>query len=143
MRRRADQRGSLLVLSLLLVLLVYLVIVAVTTRAMLSAQAVARAERRAHAFDAAESALARAVEDVARGEDPDGVEGATRQARWSLESERRGGAGGSEERWDVTATGSCRGVDERLRLVLATRELEGGRLAVRLASFRRLPPAAR
>ena len=86
MKRRHDEHGGTLLVSMFIVMLVFLVTMAVTTRATLTIGAVERGVWRARAFNAAEAALAIAVQDILAAEIPTDL---TRRARGSPQTRRR------------------------------------------------------
>jgi len=125
------QRGSALVMALLLLTVAQALILAVTTRAMLAAQAARRAETRSRALNAAEAGLADAVQRLlednaaSRGEGELGV-----TCEWEVEADEEL----VEPRFSVatfTSTGRCADQSRRIRLrvvierddVLAIRDL--------------------
>lgn len=104
---RREERGSALLVALLILLLAFLVLMAVTARAIASTRSVANAQRELQALNAAEAGLADAVQALLADRDPDRRETSLGIASYEVESKTLKWMG-PKRRVELTATGRCR-----------------------------------
>ena len=115
MRRRTEgERGSALLVALLILMLAFLVLMAVTTRASLSTRSVAAAQRDLHALNAAEAGLAAALQGLLEDDGGDLDETTLGIATYEVESETLKWMG-PRRRVELRSTGRCR--DDAVLLV--------------------------
>lgn len=108
MRRGLErERGSALLVSLLILMLAFLVLMAVTARASESTRSVAAAQRNLHALNAAEAGLAAGVQALLDDDDPDGRETSLGLASFELETKTLKWMG-PRRRVELRSTGRCR-----------------------------------
>lgn len=140
---RRGEKGSSLLVALLILLLAFLVLMAVTWRVSASTRALRDAQKDLRALNAAEAGLAVAVQRLAENRSPEtsGPEAMGRSS-WEVES-RRLGARGPLRRHELLVRGHDGGRSVRLRVVVDVRLPPPGLLdgtgRVTLRSWERLP----
>lgn len=106
-RPAARERGSALLVALLILLLAFLVLMAVTARASASTRSVAAAQRDLQALNAAEAGLAVAVQSLLGDDEPDSGETSLGLASYEVESRTLKWMG-PRRRVELRAVGRCR-----------------------------------
>jgi len=104
---RANERGSALLVALLILLIAFLVLMAVTARATSSTRSVAAAQRDLHALNAAEAGVAAAVQELLNEGDPDSGETSLGLASYEVESKTLKWMG-ARRRVELRSLGRCR-----------------------------------
>jgi len=107
MKSARRERGSALILSVLMLALAQALLLAVTARAMLSAQGARRLEDRVLALNAAEAGLAEACQRLRRDGWCSSLETEVGASHVSVRVDS-GNLAGSWRDFSVTATGQCR-----------------------------------